>query len=159
MLAKKELDEAVFEDWRERHISAQNFIQDREAELQAIAEEIETDMVPLGCTAIEDKLQDGVPDTISALGDAGIRIWMLTGDKEETAINIAYSCKLLHRRMHKMVINGSTKEACVGQLHGCKNSLCDKQMWDPSRESPNLALIIEGSSLVHLLPQVKNIFV
>lgn len=49
----------------------------------------------LGATGIEDRLQDGVPDTIQALRRAGISIWMLTGDKRETATNIAYTCKLL----------------------------------------------------------------
>lgn len=48
-----------------------------------------------GATGIEDRLQDGVPDTIQALRKAGIKIWMLTGDKRETAVNIAYACKLL----------------------------------------------------------------
>ena len=49
----------------------------------------------LGATAIEDKLQDGVPRTIANLRSAGIKIWVLTGDKQETAINIGYSCQLL----------------------------------------------------------------
>jgi len=48
-----------------------------------------------GATGIEDRLQEGVPDTIQALRKAGIKIWMLTGDKRETAVNIAYACKLL----------------------------------------------------------------
>ena len=41
-----------------------------------------------GATAIEDKLQDGVAQTIANLELAGIKIWVLTGDKQETAINI-----------------------------------------------------------------------
>ena len=49
----------------------------------------------LGATAIEDKLQDGVPRTIANLRKTGIKIWVLTGDKQETAINIGYSCQLL----------------------------------------------------------------
>lgn len=47
-----------------------------------------------GATAIEDKLQDGVPQTIANLALAGIKIWVLTGDKQETAINIGYSCQV-----------------------------------------------------------------
>lgn len=47
-----------------------------------------------GSTAIEDKLQDGVPQTIANLAVAGIKIWVLTGDKQETAINIGYSCQV-----------------------------------------------------------------
>lgn len=54
----------------------------RDDKLDAIYEEIETDLVLLGVTAIEDKLQDGVPETIANLGLAGIKIWVLTGDKQ-----------------------------------------------------------------------------
>lgn len=50
----------------------------------------------MGATAIEDKLQDDVGATISVLKDAGVKVWVLTGDKIETAINIGYSCNLLH---------------------------------------------------------------
>ena len=55
-----------------------------------MAEIIEKDLILIGCTAIEDKLQDGVPACIETLARAGIKIWVLTGDKMETAINIAY---------------------------------------------------------------------
>lgn len=55
-----------------------------------MAELIEKDLVLVGCTAIEDKLQEGVPACIQTLSAAGIKIWVLTGDKMETAINIAY---------------------------------------------------------------------
>lgn len=49
----------------------------------------------MGSTAIEDKLQDEVADTIEFMKMAGIKVWVLTGDKIETAINIGISCKLL----------------------------------------------------------------
>lgn len=48
-----------------------------------------------GATGIEDRLQENVPETIQALREAGMQVWVLTGDKLETAVNIAYSCKLL----------------------------------------------------------------
>ena len=71
----------------------------REDKIFALAEELEVDFNLVGSTAIEDRLQDGVPDTIQSLKDAGIKIWVLTGDKVETAINIGYSCKLLDNQM------------------------------------------------------------
>lgn len=55
-------------------------------------------MIVLGATAIEDKLQLGVPNTIEMLKKAGIKVWILTGDKIETAVNIGYSCKLLSEK-------------------------------------------------------------
>ena len=54
---------------------------------------MEKDLKLIGVTAIEDKLQDGVPETIANLQLAGVRVWVLTGDKQETAINIAFSCR------------------------------------------------------------------
>ena len=60
---------------------------------------METDLILIGVTGIEDRLQDGVEDTIDVLIKAGICIWMLTGDKPETAVNIAKSCGLLKTDM------------------------------------------------------------
>lgn len=94
-LASRDLDEQFFNDWKQRHQEAAVALQDRDERLDAIYEEIERDMTLLGVTAIEDKLQDGVPRAISNLMLAHIKIWVLTGDKQETAINIGYSCQLL----------------------------------------------------------------
>ena len=70
---------------------------------------IEKDLKILGATAIEDKLQDQVPETIEALKNSGIQIWVLTGDKIETAINIAYSCKLLDDNLEKIQITADSE--------------------------------------------------
>lgn len=69
------------------------------------AEDIEVSLVLLGATAIEDKLQDGVPETIFTLLNAGIKIWVLTGDRQETAINIGTSCKLIKPEMNMIICN------------------------------------------------------
>ena len=61
---------------------------------------IEKDMFLLGATAIEDKLQEGVPDAIHTLQLAGIKVWVLTGDRQETAINIGMSCRLITESMN-----------------------------------------------------------
>jgi magnesium-transporting ATPase (P-type) len=65
------------------------------------AGEMEVGLSLLGATAIEDKLQVGVPDAIADLAKAGIKLWVLTGDKEDTAINIGFACKLLRDDMHE----------------------------------------------------------
>lgn len=67
--------------WNERYIEAKLSLEDRAAKLDAVAELVEKDLILLGCTAIEDKLQEGVPQTIKTLAEAGIRLWVLTGDK------------------------------------------------------------------------------
>ena len=65
-----------------------------EKALARVAGEVERDRERVGVTAIEDKLQEGVPEAVATLIDAGIKVWMITGDKQETAINIAKSCRL-----------------------------------------------------------------
>jgi P-type E1-E2 ATPase len=67
--------------------------------MEEVADKMEHGFRLLGTTAIEDKLQDDVSVTISKLKQAGIKVWVLTGDKIETAINIGYSCDLLDNGM------------------------------------------------------------
>ncbi|XP_026576604.1 phospholipid-transporting ATPase ID-like [Pseudonaja textilis] len=82
VVAYRDLEESYFESWQERHHKANTSLQDREGKLSEVFEEIERDLQLLGATAVEDKLQDGVPQTIEILGRANIKIWVLTGDKQ-----------------------------------------------------------------------------
>jgi len=66
-----------------------------EEELGKIHDDIEWNLILLGCTAVEDKLQENVPQVIEDLIESNIKVWMLTGDKLETAENIGFSCKLI----------------------------------------------------------------
>jgi P-type E1-E2 ATPase len=63
--------------------------------MTAASELIENNFELIGSTAIEDKLQDNVGKTIADIKSAGIQVWVLTGDKVETAMNIGFSCQLL----------------------------------------------------------------
>jgi magnesium-transporting ATPase (P-type) len=78
---------------------AEKDVMNRDKLLAQIYDDFEKGLVLLGATAVEDRLQDNVPSTIHDLQDAGIKIWMLTGDKLETAENIGHSCKLLTKDM------------------------------------------------------------
>ncbi|KAJ3498920.1 hypothetical protein NLG97_g735 [Lecanicillium saksenae] len=98
-IAMKELTEEEYRSWKKEHDLAASALEDREEKLEAAADLIEQDFYLLGGTAIEDRLQIGVPDTIELLGQAGIKLWVLTGDKVETAINIGFSCNLLNNDM------------------------------------------------------------
>ncbi|KAI9216673.1 hypothetical protein BC828DRAFT_409227 [Blastocladiella britannica] len=82
-------------------------IDDRDAALAAIAEQLERNLMLLGATAIEDKLQDGVPDAIHTLSLAGVHVWVLTGDKLETAINVGYACQLITPEMALVLVRGT----------------------------------------------------
>ncbi|RZF35229.1 hypothetical protein LSTR_LSTR013950 [Laodelphax striatellus] len=73
-----------------------------------------------GATAIEDKLQDGVQRAIANLSIAEIKIWGRTGDKQETAVNIGYSCQLLNDDMELFIVDGNTMEQVTEQLKQLK---------------------------------------
>ncbi len=94
-IAHKYLSESEALKWLDSWKNAAASLQDRSGRLADAGEAIEKDMHLLGITAIEDRLQDDVPEVIAELASAGIVLWMLTGDKEETAINIGHSCNLL----------------------------------------------------------------
>lgn len=86
-------------------------MENRQEQLDAVYEELEQDMLLAGTTGIEDKLQVGVPEAIANLIAANIRVWVLTGDKIETAINIGYSCRLLTEDMQEVfVVDGEKFE-------------------------------------------------
>lgn len=99
VLARRELEEEEFKAWLVEYEKAATAVERRDELMAQVAEGVERELTVIGATAIEDKLQDGVPETIAHLLEAGIKVWVLTGDKVETAINIAYSCRLLHSEM------------------------------------------------------------
>jgi phospholipid-transporting ATPase len=101
----REISNEEYTEWSVMYDKAATTLVNRADELDHAAEMIEKDMLLLGATAIEDKLQDGVPDTIHTLQEANIKVWVLTGDRQETAINIGYSCKLLTEDMELVVCN------------------------------------------------------
>ena len=77
-------------------------------------------MVLVGSTAIEDRLQEDVKETIEAFKETGIKVWVLTGDKVETAINIGFSCGLLNNQMEQYVINTSDSNEIWEKLQEIK---------------------------------------
>ncbi|XP_055940657.1 probable phospholipid-transporting ATPase IIB isoform X2 [Argiope bruennichi] len=97
VVAKKVLTDEQYADFEARLNQAKVSIHDRTAKVTAVIESLERDMELLCLTGVEDKLQDNVRPTLELLKNAGIRIWMLTGDKLETAISIAKSSRLVAR--------------------------------------------------------------
>lgn len=123
-LAKKDLDVTVYEKWKERYQEAVTSLQNREEKVSAVYEEIEANLVLVGTTAIEDKLQDGVPQCIANLAAANIKLWVLTGDKQETAINIGYSCQLLTDDMVDIfTVEGWDYEDVEQELQRCREAI------------------------------------
>lgn len=85
-MARRRLSQEEFDSWYERFMNCD--IENHEAEQLRLCNELEKDLDLLGATGIEDRLQDGVTESITALQAADIKVWVLTGDKQETAINI-----------------------------------------------------------------------
>ncbi|XP_035464133.2 phospholipid-transporting ATPase ID [Scophthalmus maximus] len=133
VLAYKDLDEGYMDEWRRRHHEASTAMDGREERLDELYEEIEKDLLLLGATAVEDKLQDGVPQTIEQLTKADIKIWVLTGDKQETAENIGYSCNMLREEMKEIfVVAANTAEGVKEELQNARRKMCPEGAEEPS---------------------------
>ncbi|XP_074619709.1 phospholipid-transporting ATPase IA-like isoform X1 [Acropora palmata] len=149
-IAMAELDPDEFQRWSDIYYKASTSLENREKNVDEAAELIEKDLFLLGATAIEDKLQEGVPESIAALADADIKIWVLTGDKQETAINIGYACRLLTPKM-KLLICG--EETLDGTREWLNEHLRDlgrlSSKKRPSKARDDLGLIISGKTLLH----------
>ncbi|XP_026862231.2 phospholipid-transporting ATPase ID isoform X1 [Electrophorus electricus] len=125
-LAYRDLSEEQWEEWAERYHGADKAIDYREDRLAAAYEEIEQDMMLLGATAIEDKLQEGIAETITVLSLANIKIWVLTGDKQETAVNIGYSSKMLTDDMTEVfIMNGYTVQSVREDLRRARERMLE----------------------------------
>uniref|UniRef100_A0A8D0GG41 Phospholipid-transporting ATPase n=1 Tax=Sphenodon punctatus TaxID=8508 RepID=A0A8D0GG41_SPHPU len=144
--AVAEISESDYQDWLNVYHRASTSVQNRSLKLEESYELIEKNLQLLGATAIEDKLQDQVPETIEMLMKADIKIWILTGDKQETAINIGHSCKLLRKNMGLIVIN-------EGSLDGTREILSHhcSTLGDALRKENDFALIIDGKTLKYAL--------
>lgn len=108
-LAYKVLDEEKWEEWNKESEKAKLVIANREEEVARVDGQIEVELKLLGSTAIEDKLQDEVADTIKFMKRTGIKVWVLTGDKVQTAIEIGVSAGLIDETMDRIIIETDNK--------------------------------------------------
>ncbi|XP_063732324.1 phospholipid-transporting ATPase IA isoform X2 [Eleginops maclovinus] len=144
--AVADVSESSYQQWLEIFHRAGTSLQNRALKLEESYELIEKNLQLLGATAIEDKLQDKVPETIETLMKADIKIWILTGDKQETAINIGHSCKLLTKNMGMLVVNEDTLDRTRETLsHHCG------VLGDALYKENDFALIIDGKTLKYAL--------
>ncbi|KAI8963107.1 phospholipid-translocating P-type ATPase [Daldinia sp. FL1419] len=112
LFAYRHVSDEEYEEWKRVYRAATTSLVDRQRLVEEAAELIEKDFNLAGASAIEDKLQQGVPETIEKLRRANIKVWMLTGDKRETAINIAHSARLAKPFSEVYII-----DATVDELH------------------------------------------
>ncbi|XP_027008475.2 phospholipid-transporting ATPase IC isoform X1 [Tachysurus fulvidraco] len=158
-LCYKDITEEEFESWAQKHKEASVSMADREAALDEVYELIETDLMMIGATAIEDKLQDGVPETIANLARAQIKIWVLTGDKKETAENIGYACELLTGDMNIHYgedVNQKLSERQANRRNETGSARAKKSQEPFFPEPGKNALIITGGWLNEILYEKKK---
>ena len=163
VLGYKELSERAFDDWYSvwKDIQMTNS-QDKEENLDKHADLLEVELKLAGITAIEDKLQDGVPDTIKVLMEADIRVWVLTGDKEETAIEIAKSCNLIQPDMKVVKIFTQTHKETRDKIEilfeeyrlGHYRDYHALEDYKAKMPQP-LALVINGLALTYVLDDLE----
>ncbi|KAM6106488.1 phospholipid-transporting ATPase ID [Pterocles gutturalis] len=173
VLAYRDLEEGHYQEWSRRLHRAGSAAEAREDRLARLYDELEREMMLLGATAIEDKLQQGVPETIAVLTLANIKIWVLTGDKQETAVNIGYSCKMLTDETTEVfVVTGRTvlevreelrkaREKMMDASRSVGNGFSSQEKLSSSSSSKlssvleaiagEYALVINGHSLAHAL--------
>ena len=134
VFARKRLAPDAYALFSERYKAAKVTVHDREAAMNAVVEALEVDMELLGLTGVEDRLQDGVKATLETVRNAGIKVWMLTGDKVETGTCIAVSSKLIPRNQPIFRFACKTRAEAVDMLNSFK-------------KKRNASLVIDGASL------------
>ena len=147
-IAVKEMSSNDLENFESEFDSAQQAIEGRDEKIRLVYEMIERDYTLLGATAVEDKLQDSVKETLVNLGIAGISVWILTGDKKETAINISYSCGHLQPGMTVLDVTGQTNMTITNKLQGYADQM--------NLMEENFGLIVDGASLTLIMPVEEN---
>lgn len=147
------LDKQEYEKWSLDYASAKTSLSDRAKKIEQVGCQLENNLELGGATAIEDKLQDGVADTIEKLRRAGIKLWMLTGDKRETAINIGYSCKLI-KDYSTLVILDSNDEDVIAKMNAAELEI-------KAGNVAHCVVVIDGATLADFEsdPSILSIFV
>ncbi|XP_066990964.2 probable phospholipid-transporting ATPase IIB isoform X4 [Anabrus simplex] len=146
VVAKKSLTEEQYLDFESRYNAARMSVSDRVARVTAVIESLEREMELLCVTGVEDRLQDRVRPTLELLRNAGIKVWMLTGDKLETATCIAKSSRLVSRTQGLHVFKSVVTRT---DAHLELNTFRKKQ---------DCALVISGDSLEVCLQYYQHEF-
>ncbi|RZB54427.1 phospholipid-transporting ATPase VD, partial [Asbolus verrucosus] len=172
LMAKRVLTPQEYSEWNQKQQDINMSLDNLERKVQENYSKIECHLTLLGVTGIEDRLQEGVPETLSSLMSAGIVVWVLTGDKPETAINIAYSSRLFSPHMELLKLMTRSKETAENTIQFYLSEI--ENPTDPTvqtvlpssssrsvnRSGPknrNKALVIDGKTLTFILDRRSNL--
>lgn len=144
LFAHKYIPELDYLLWKKVFDDATTSLVDRQERIDDAGDLIEQSLELIGASAIEDKLQKGVPETIDRLRRANIKIWMLTGDKRETAINIAHSARVCLPESDTFILD-ATKGDLEAQL---VDVMEDMQLVPcPGQRPAHTVVVIDGHTL------------
>uniref|UniRef100_A0AAG5DVZ4 Phospholipid-transporting ATPase n=1 Tax=Anopheles atroparvus TaxID=41427 RepID=A0AAG5DVZ4_ANOAO len=170
VMAKRKLDPTDFSEWYSKHEECELSMESRERKIRDSFTALERGLTLIGTTGIEDRLQEGVPETINSLLQAGIVIWVLTGDKAETAINIAYSAKLFNSQMDILKLTARSRDSAEASINFYLNEI-EKQLNSNSNGTgpaiddddafdqldKTRALVVDGKTLTFILDLRSNL--
>lgn len=146
VVASRSVSKDEYESAKKEIEEARQSMEDRKEAVSRAQGEMEMNLNLLGATAVEDRLQDGVGETIQDLKEAGIKVWLLTGDKLETALSVAYSCGLIDNTMTRLHLSRQSNPDACGETVSRYATIV--QDIDPATESgQRCALIVDGRSL------------
>ena len=115
LIASKEITESHYNQWAVEYLKAATS-ENKEKEMNRVSDELEVEFDLIGSTAIEDKLQEDVGQTIFDLRQADVKVWVLTGDKVETAMNIGHACKLLDNEMNIFILQSKKEKVTKDEI-------------------------------------------
>uniref|UniRef100_A0A182PEF6 Phospholipid-transporting ATPase n=1 Tax=Anopheles epiroticus TaxID=199890 RepID=A0A182PEF6_9DIPT len=166
VMAKRKLDPTDFSEWYSKHEECELSMENRERRIRESFGLLERGLTLIGTTGIEDRLQEGVPETITSLLQSGIVIWVLTGDKAETAINIAYSAKLFNSQMDILKLTARSRDSAEASINFYLNEI-EKQLNTNGGSSDAddafdqlekaRALVVDGKTLTFILDLRSNL--
>uniref|UniRef100_K3X1T0 Guanylate cyclase domain-containing protein n=1 Tax=Globisporangium ultimum (strain ATCC 200006 / CBS 805.95 / DAOM BR144) TaxID=431595 RepID=K3X1T0_GLOUD len=154
LLGFKTLSKNEYLIWKSEYDMARKSLSDREHLCLEVAKKIEKSTYLLGATGVEDLLQDGVKECIDQLSQAGVNIWMLTGDKDETAISVGQMCGLIGEKSKMIIIKGKSKQDCLDEIANARRKLKREGVWVPGVATRNISLVVNGEALEFLLLDV-----
>ncbi|CAH4036100.1 phospholipid-transporting ATPase VD isoform X1 [Pieris brassicae] len=144
VMAKRTMQPALWEEWLAGHNRASEISEGREKRLRDSLARLESALTLVGATGVEDRLQENVPRTVRALLDAGIVVWVLTGDKPETAINIAYSAALFSQSDRLLHLMSRDKEHAESTIKSYLEG-------GVTEGGTGRALVVDGRTLTYIL--------
>lgn len=158
LVAKRNLNPVEFSEWYSQHQECEMSTEGREQKVKTSFGLLESNLTLLGATGIEDRLQENVPETIASLLAAGIVVWVLTGDKTETAINVAYSAKLFHPQMEILKLTARSRDVAESSINFYLDEIKQQPLADSDRRfMKNRALVIDGKTLTFILDLRANL--